>query len=166
MRKSMINENIDFVKTRINRPESVDEAKEKVALVNAEQNSRMHKVANVAMSVTAGLAVEGTVMATTFQVGNAISEGLTGQSLHGIGLTATSMAAITLGVGAGYRTMTAVEDGLKMVDDYRSKKAYEETSVMIQTKHNKKRSVSALLFLILFLLKLKCKILLERWYYQ
>lgn len=37
MRKSMINENIDFVKTRINKPESVDEAKEKVALVEAEQ---------------------------------------------------------------------------------------------------------------------------------
>ena len=126
MKKSMINENIDFVKTRINKPESVDEAKEKVALVNAEQNGRMHKVANVAMSVTAGLAVEGTVMATTFQVGNAISEGLTGQSLHGIGLTATSMAAITLGFGAGYRTMTAVEDGLKMIDEYRSKKAYDE----------------------------------------
>lgn len=126
MRKSMYTENVNFVKTRLSRPTNVDEAKEKVQLVNEEQNSRLHRVSNVAMSVTAGLAVEGTVMATTFQIGNAISEGLTGQSLHGVGLAATSVAAVSLGFGAGYRTMTAVEDGLKMVDDYRMRKAQEE----------------------------------------
>lgn len=126
MRKSMINENIDFVRTRLSKPATVDEAKAKVQLVNEEQNSRLHRVSNVAMSVSAGLAVEGTVMATTFQIGNAISEGLTGQSLHGVGLAATSVAAVSLGFGAGYRTMTAVEDGLKMVDDYRMRKAQEE----------------------------------------
>lgn len=126
MRKSMITENIEFAKTRIETPRTVDEAREKINRISDERQGKLHRISNYAMSVGAGFAVESGVVATTFQVGNAISEGLTGESLHGVGLAATSMAALTLGFGAGYRTMTAVADGLKMVDEYRTQKAFAE----------------------------------------
>ena len=126
MRKSLFKENVDFVKTRFESPRTSEEAREKINRLSDEKHAKLHRISNYAMSVGAGLAVESGVMATTFRVGNTISEGLTGESLHGVGLAATSVAAVTLGFGAGYRTATAVEDGLKMVDEYRARQAFAE----------------------------------------
>lgn len=124
MAKSMFRENVDFAKTRFESPRTVEEAREKIDRLTDEKKGKLHRISNYAMSVGAGLAVESGVMATTFKIGNSISEGLTGESLHGVGLVATSAAAVTLGFGTGYRTMTAVEDGLKMVDEYRARQAF------------------------------------------
>lgn len=63
---------------------------------------------------------------TTFTIGNAISEGLTGESLHGLGLAATTATALTLGVGVGVRTYCTVGDAIDMVDDYRERQAKRE----------------------------------------
>lgn len=86
----------------------------------------MHRVSNVAMKVVATATMQAATLNTVYSIGNGISEGLTGESLHGVGLAATSIIATGAAFGVGIRTYTAVDDGLKMIDDYRMQKAQEE----------------------------------------
>ena len=65
-------------------------------------------------------------MNTVYAIGNGISEGLTGENLHGVGLAVTSVVAVGAGLGAGIRTYMAVDDGLKMIDEWRLKNAEDE----------------------------------------
>ena len=84
---------IDTLRT----PQTKEAAEKKLATLEEEQSSRMHRVSNVAMKVVATATMQAATLNTVYSIGNGISEGLW-------------------------------------------------TSVMIQKKHKKKRSVSALLF--------------------
>lgn len=103
-----------------------EDAENKLAAIRTDRKSTMHAVAKTATQWIATVTVEGTVINTTFAVGNTISEGLTGESLHGVGLAATAATAAVLGIGTGIRTYDMVGDAVDMIDDYREKKAMEE----------------------------------------
>lgn len=105
---------------------SKEAAEAKVQMLKMDQASKMHKASKMAMKLAATATVQAASMNTVFSVGNAISEGLTGESLHGGGLVATSVVAAGVGFGMGIRTYTAVDDGLKMIDEYRLKNAEDE----------------------------------------
>jgi len=113
---------IDTLRT----PHTKEAAEKKLATLEEDQNSKMHKVSNVAMKVVATATMQAATLNTVYSIGNGISEGLTGESLHGVGLAATSIIATGAAFGVGIRTYTAVDDGLKMIDDYRMQKAHEE----------------------------------------
>ena len=113
---------IDTLRT----PHTKEAAEKKLATLEEEQNSRMHRVSNVAMKVVATATMQAATLNTVYSIGNGISESLTGESLHGVGLAATSIIATGAAFGVGIRTYTAVDDGLKMIDDYRMQKAHEE----------------------------------------
>ena len=126
MRKSLYKENIDYIATEVTTPTTHEAAEAKLEAIKSERKSRMHKVTKYTAQCVATAAVEGTVINTTFTIGNAISEGLTGESLHGVGLALTTATALTLGVGAGVRTYCTVGDAIDMVDDYRERQAKRE----------------------------------------
>lgn len=126
MSKSMIKETTDYVTMTMSKPRTREAAKTKLEAIKAERQSKMHAVTKVATQWVVTGAVEGAVVNTTFTIGNAISEGLTGESLHGAGLLATAGAAAVLGVGVGLRTYDTVGDAIDMVDDYRERQAKRE----------------------------------------
>ena len=101
-------------------------AEDKVELIKADQKSGMHRASKMAMKVVATATVQATSMNAVFAVGNGISEGLTGEPLHGAGLVATSLVATGVGLGVGIRTYVAVDETLKMVDERRLKEAEDE----------------------------------------
>lgn len=107
-------------------PHTKEAAEAKVDLIKADQQSKAHKISSVAMKVAATATMQATTMNTVYAIGNGISEGLTGESLHGVGLAATSVVAVGAGLGVGIRTYMAVDDGLKMIDEYRLKNAEDE----------------------------------------
>ena len=107
-------------------PSSKEAAEAKLELIKKDQNSKMHKGTNIATKVVASLTMQAASMNTVYAIGNGISEGLTGESLHGVGLAATSVVAAGVGLGVGVRTYMAVDDGLKMIDEYRLQQAEEE----------------------------------------
>lgn len=126
MRKSLHRETVDYIATEICTPTTHEGAEAKLAAIKSERKSRMHKITKYTTQCVATAAVEGTVINTTFSIANAISEGLTGESLHGLGLAATTATALTLGVGVGVRTYCTVGDAIDMVDDYRERQAKRE----------------------------------------
>ena len=101
-------------------------AEAKVAKIKEDQNSRMHKFTKVATKVVATAGMQTATMSAVYSVGNAVSEGLTGESLHGVGLAVTSVAAVSLGLGVGVRTYMTVGTGLDMIDERRLKDAEDE----------------------------------------
>ena len=107
-------------------PSSKEAAEAKLKLIKKDQQSKAHKATNVAMKVVATVTMQATTMNTVYAIGNGISEGLTGESLHGVGLAATSVVAAGVGLGVGVRTYMAVDDGLKMIDEYRLQQAEDE----------------------------------------
>ena len=107
-------------------PHSKEAAEAKVELIKKDQGSKMHKGTQIATKVVASLTMQATTMNTVYAIGNGISEGLTGESLHGVGLAATSVVAAGVGLGVGIRTYMAVDDGLKMIDEYRLRNAEAE----------------------------------------
>ena len=113
---------IDTLRT----PNTKEAAEKKLATLKEDQSSKMHKVGNMAMKVVATATTEAATMNTIYAIGNGISEGLTGEPLHGAGLVATSLVATGAALGVGIRTYTAVDDGLKMIDEWRLKNAEEE----------------------------------------
>lgn len=122
---ALFNSSERFIATRM--PAKTKEAAEdKLQILKMDQNSKMHKASQMAMKLAATATVQAASMNTVFSVGNAISEGITGESLHGAGLVATSVVAAGVGFGMGVRTYTAVDDGLKMIDERRLQQAEDE----------------------------------------
>ena len=113
---------IDTMRT----PHDKKSAEKKVSLIKEDQNSHMHKFSKMAIKLVATAATETASMDAVFAVGNGISEGLTGESLHGPGLVATSLVANGVGIGVGLRTYVAVDEGLKMIDERRLQQAEDE----------------------------------------
>lgn len=109
---------------------SVAEQKEVIERLEREKQSTMHNIAKCAASFGAGIAVEAGVIHTTFAFGNGISQALTGENLHGVGLVATAATASVLGIGTGTRTAFAVQDGFNMVDEWRLEKANAHLKVL------------------------------------
>ena len=104
----------------------------------------MHRVSNMAMKVVATATMQAATMNTVYAIGNGISEGLTGESLHGVGLAATSIVATGAAFGVGIRTYTAVDDGLKMIDERRLKQAEDELSTFNSSDEEEDDAVDSL----------------------
>lgn len=122
---ALFNSTDRFIDT-LRTPHTKEAAEAKVDLIKADQQSKAHKATNVAMKVVATVTMQATTMNTVYAIGNGISEGLTGENLHGVGLAVTSVVAVGAGLGAGIRTYMAVDDGLKMIDEWRLKNAEDE----------------------------------------
>ena len=114
-----------FINT-LRTPHTKEDAEKKLETVKEDQSSKMHKASNMAMKIVATASVQIATMNTVYAVGNSVSEGLTGESLHGVGLAATSIVATGAALGVGIRTYTAVDEGLKMIDERRLKQAEDE----------------------------------------
>ena len=114
-----------FINT-LRTPHTKEDAEKKLETLKDDQNSKMHKASKMAMKVVSTATVQIATMNTVYAVGNSVSEGLTGESLHGVGLAATSMVATGAALGVGLRTYMAVDDGLKMIDEYRLQQAEDE----------------------------------------
>ena len=122
---ALFNSTDRFVDT-LRTPHTKEAAEAKIELIKKDQASKAHKISSVAMKVAATATMQATTMNTVYAIGNGISEGLTGESLHGVGLAATSVVAVGAGLGVGIRTYTAVDTGLKMIDEKRLKEAEDE----------------------------------------
>ena len=85
----------------------------------------MHAIANTATKYVAAIGMETATINGIYAVANGISEGLTGEPLHGASLVATTVVAAGVGISVGFRTYDAVDDGLKMIDEWRLKNAEE-----------------------------------------
>ena len=105
---------------------SKEAAEAKIAAIKTEQNSKMHRFTKTVTKFVAGVAMQSVTIDGIYAVGNGISEGLTGESLHGVGLVATTVVAAGVGLGVGLRTCAAVDDALTMVDEWRLKNAEDE----------------------------------------
>lgn len=119
---ALFNSTDRFIDT-LRTPHTKGEAEAKLDLIKKDQQSKMHNATKVATKVVATVTMQAATMNTVFAVGNGISEGLTGESLHGFGLAATSLVATGVGLGVGVRTYMTVDDGLKMIDEWRLKNA-------------------------------------------
>lgn len=122
---ALFNSSERFIATRMSS-KTKEAAEAKLQILKMDQNSKMHKASQMAMKLAATATVQAASMNTVFTVGNTISEGITGESLHGAGLVATSVVAAGVGFGMGIRTYTAVDDGLKLIDERRLKDAEDE----------------------------------------
>lgn len=122
---ALFNSTDRFVDT-LRTPHTKEAAEAKIELIKKDQASKMHKGTKIATKVVATVTMQAATMNTVFAVGNGISEGLTGESLHGFGLAATSLVATGVGLGVGIRTYMTVSDGLDMIDEYRLKNAEDE----------------------------------------
>lgn len=120
------------------------EAEAKVALIKEDQNSRMHRASKMVMKVVATATTEAATMNTIYAIGNGISEGVTGESLHGVGLVATSLVATGAALGVGIRTYSAVDEGLKMIDERRLKQAEDELSTFNSSDEEEDDAVDSL----------------------
>ena len=132
-----------FIST-LRTPHTKEDAEKKLATVKEDQDSRMHRVSNMAMKVVATATMQAATMNTVYAIGNGISEGLTGESLHGVGLAATSIVATGAAFGVGIRTYTAVDDGLKMIDERRLKQAEDELSTFNSSDEEEDYAVDSL----------------------
>lgn len=122
---ALFNSTDRFVDT-LRTPHTKEAAERKVDLIKADQQSKAHKISKVGMKVVATATMQIATMNTVYAIGNGISEGITGESLHGVGLAATSLVATGAALGVGIRTYTAVGTGLDMIDERRLKEAEDE----------------------------------------
>ena len=125
-------------------PHNKEAAEAKVALIKEEQDSRMHRASNMAMKIVATAGTQIATMNAVYAAGNSVPEGLTGESLHGVGLAATSVIATGAALAIGIRTYMAVADGLKMIDERRLQQAEDELSTFNSNDEEEDDAVDSL----------------------